>query len=141
MTTYRVLFATTLVLLTGFFTYGHVDISLDPDDWIDHMEIVNITSPRSLTQTDEGYLRATCYQQRGVINYRTKDTYNFQETVVRYKWRVFAYSNSSEVFSFTYDGVFPWRRMTTVGLSTSHAWVDGLGRPSPSFLLTYRLIP
>jgi hypothetical protein len=115
--------------LTGLAAGGRVDISLAPADWIDNG---TVTSPRTLTQTAEGYLRATCNAYRGHIYYRSKDTYNFQGATVRYKWR--AYCGGS--YCWTQDGAYPWGRMSTYSFSTHHSWASSIVISSNTWIFT-----
>lgn len=118
MKTHAVL--TVFVILFVFSAYGErVDISLDPAHWMDYG---TVTSPRTLTQTAEGYLRATCNTSNGSIYYRTVNTYNFQGATVRYKWRV----NCGGNYCWTQDGCYPWGRMATQNLTTNHSWISSI---------------
>jgi hypothetical protein len=113
------LFTTICIIFSGFVVAGRVDISLDPTDWIDNG---SVSGARTLTQTGQGYLRATCNTYRGSIHYRTKDSYNLQGAVVRYQWRV----NCGDNYCWTYDGCSPWGRMSSQALTTHHSWASSI---------------
>lgn len=113
------LFTTICIIFSGFVVAGRVDISLDPTDWIDNG---SVSGARTLTQTGQGYLRATCNTYRGSIQYRTKDSYNLQGAVVRYQWRV----NCGDNYCWTYDGCSPWGRMSSQALTTHHSWASSI---------------
>jgi hypothetical protein len=98
---------------------ARTDISLNPADWIDNG---TVTSPRTLSQTPEGYLRATCNAYRGHIYYRTRNTFNAQGATVRYKWR----ANCGGQYCWTQDGAYPWSRMSTYSFSTNHSWSSSI---------------
>lgn len=119
MKTCRLFIFGLFLFLAGLSAHGRIDISLAPSDWTEHG---TVTSPRTLTQTAEGYLRATCNAWRGHVNYRTKDTYNFQGAVVRYKWRV----NCGGNYCWTQDGCYPWGRMAAYNLTTHHSWASSI---------------
>lgn len=116
-------------LFAGLAAGGRIDISLLPADWIDNG---TVTSARTLTQTAEGYLRATCNTYRGHINYRTKDTYNFQGATIRYKWRAYCAGD----YSWTQDGAYPWGRMSTYAFSTHHSWASSIVISSNTWIYT-----
>ena len=116
-------------IFVGLAAGGRVDISLAPSDWIDNG---TVTSARALSQTAEGYLRATCNAYRGHINYRTKDTFNAQGATVRYKWR--AYCGGS--YCWTQDGAYPWGRMSTYSFSTHHSWASSIVISSNTWIFT-----
>lgn len=126
---YPVIIAICQLLFVGISVGGRVDISLNPADWMDNG---TVTSARALTQAAEGYLRATCNTYRGHINYRTKDTFNFQGATIRYKWR----ANCAGNYSWTQDGAYPWGRMSTYALSTNHSWASSIVISSNTWIYT-----
>lgn len=106
-------------ILVNFTHAGQVNISLHPNDWSDYGIV---TASRSLTQTTEGYLRATCNQYRGYISYRSNEEHNLQGAIVRYKWRL----NCGGNYCWTKDGVYPYSRMAPQNLTTHHSWAGSL---------------
>jgi hypothetical protein len=108
---------------------ARTNISLLASDWTENG---TNTSARALSQTPEGYLRATCNTYRGYINYRTKATFNLQGATVRYKWRV----NCASQYCWNQDGCYPWGRMSTYALSTNHSYNSSIVISTNTWIFT-----
>lgn len=93
-------------------------ISLDPAEW----RMIGTSYAGVLTQIPEGGLRVTCNSYRGYISYGSPQLYNFQGSVVRYKWRMYCGGQ----YAWTQDAVYPYSKMATQNLTTHHSWASSI---------------
>ncbi len=111
-----------------------IDISLDVNDWTRNTGYFQQEPYSTMTNTQDGHLRATTTTDRGGTAYAidswTVDTFNFQNATLQYQWKVNATNNTySGILSglqqpaiFRYfDTTDPWYTHNNA-FTTNHSW-------------------